>query len=112
MHVAEQMFIFNIRTFNYASPMKEFLTKVGSPVGLHARPASLFARTAKESGCKVSVAKIAEDGTETPFVDGVSLLKIMALGIKCGESIKVQVEGENEDTAAASLQAIVESTEH
>jgi phosphotransferase system HPr-like phosphotransfer protein len=36
----------------------------------------------------------------------------MALGIKCGESIKVQVEGDNEDAAVASLQAIVESTEH
>jgi phosphocarrier protein len=92
--------------------MKEFLTKVGSPVGLHARPASLFAKAAKESGCKVSLAKVSEDGTETPFVDGVSLLKIMALGIKCGESIKVQIEGDNEEAAAAALQAIVESTEH
>ena len=92
--------------------MKEFLTKVGSPVGLHARPASLFAKAAKESGCKVSLAKVSEDGTETPFVDGVSLLKIMALGIKCGESIKVQVEGESEETAASALQAIVESADH
>ncbi|MEY4683471.1 MAG: hypothetical protein RL534_890 [Actinomycetota bacterium] len=62
--------------------MKEFLTKVGSPVGLHARPASLFAKAAKESGCRVSLAKVSEDGTESPLVDGVSLLKIMALGIK------------------------------
>jgi phosphotransferase system HPr-like phosphotransfer protein len=36
----------------------------------------------------------------------------MALGIKCCETIKVQVEGENEEAAAAALQAIVESTEH
>jgi phosphotransferase system HPr-like phosphotransfer protein len=36
----------------------------------------------------------------------------MALGIKCGESIKVQIEGDNEEVAAAALQAIVESTEH
>lgn len=92
--------------------MKEFLTKVGSPVGLHARPASLFAKTAKESGCKVSLAKVSESGTESAFVDGVSLLKIMALGIKCGESIKVQVEGDNEEVAAATLQTIVESTDH
>jgi phosphocarrier protein len=92
--------------------MKEFLTKVGSPVGLHARPASLFAKAAKESGCRVSLAKVSEDGTESPLVEGVSLLKIMALGIKCCETIKVQVEGENEEAAAAALQAIVESTEH
>ena len=92
--------------------MKEILTKVGSPVGLHARPASLFAQASKASGCKVMLAKIAEDGTETPLVDGTSILKIMALGIKCGESIKVQVEGDAEDKAAADLQAIVESTDH
>jgi phosphocarrier protein len=92
--------------------MKEFLTKVGSPVGLHARPASLFAKAAKESGCRVSLAKVSEDGSESAFVDGVSLLKIMALGIKCGESIKVQVEGDNAEVAAATLQAIVESSDH
>ena len=106
------MFIFNITNFNYASPMKEFVTQVGSPVGLHARPASLFAKASKESGSKVSLAKIAEDGTETPMVDGSSILKIMALGIKKGESIKVQVEGDTEEATAATLQAIVESTDH
>ena len=92
--------------------MKEFVTQVGSPVGLHARPASLFAKASKESGSKVSLAKIAEDGTETPMVDGSSILKIMALGIKKGESIKVQVEGDTEEATAAALQAIVESSDH
>jgi phosphocarrier protein len=92
--------------------MKEFVTKVGSPVGLHARPAALFAQAAKASGCKVALAKIAEDGSESALVDGASILKIMSLGIKCGESIKVQVEGDSEDSAVTNLQAIVESTEH
>ena len=112
MQVPENMFIFNSTNFNYASPMKEFVTQVGSPVGLHARPASLFAKASKESGSKVSLAKIAEDGTETPMVDGSSILKIMALGIKKGESIKVQVEGDTEEATAAALQAIVESSDH
>lgn len=92
--------------------MKEFLTKVGSPVGLHARPASLFAQAAKTSGCKVMIAKVSDDGSESPMVDGISLLKIMALGIKSGESIKVQVEGDNEEATAKNLQSIVECTDH
>ena len=92
--------------------MKEFVTKVGSPVGLNARPAALFAQSAKSSGCKVSLAKIKEDGTESALVDGASILKIMSLGIKCGESVRVQVEGDNETDAAAALQAIVESSDH
>ena len=106
------MFIFNMRTFNYASPVKEFLTKVGSPVGLHARPAALFAQAAKASGCKVALAKIGADGNESPMVDGASILKIMSLGIKCGESIKVQIEGDAEEAACANLKSIVESTDH
>jgi phosphocarrier protein HPr len=92
--------------------MKEFVTKVGSPVGLHARPAALFAQSAKSSGCKVSLAKISEDGSESALVDGASILKIMSLGIKCGESIRVQIEGDNELGAAEALQAIVESSDH
>jgi phosphotransferase system HPr (HPr) family protein len=78
--------------------MKEFVTKVGSPVGLHARPAALFAQSAKSSGCKVSLAKISEDGSESALVDGASIC--------------VQVEGDNELGAAEALQAIVESSDH
>ena len=92
--------------------MKEFVTKVGSPVGLHARPAALFAQTSKTSGCKVLLAKIKEDGSQSELVDGASILKVMSLGIKCGESIRVQVEGENETQTAQSLQKIVESSDH
>ena len=106
------MFIFNMRTFNYASPVKEFVTKVASPVGLHARPAALFAQAAKSSGCKVQLAKIGADGNESPLVDGASILKIMSLGIKCGELIKVQTEGESEEAAAVNLKSIVESADH
>jgi phosphocarrier protein len=92
--------------------MKEFVTKVGSPVGLHARPAALFAQTSKTSGCKVLLAKIKEDGSESELVDGASILKVMSLGIKCGESIRVQVEGDKEDEAVQALQKIVESSDH
>ena len=112
MQVLENMFIFNIRNFNYASPMKEFVAKVGSSVGLHARPAALFAQSSKASGCKVMIAKISDDGSESALVDGASILKVMSLGIKSGESIKVQVEGENEETTASNLQLIVESVDH
>ena len=64
------------------------------------------------SGCKVQLAKIGADGNESPLVDGASILKIMSLGIKCGESIKVQIEGDSEEAAAANLKSIVESADH
>ncbi len=91
--------------------MKEFRTTVASPVGLHARPASLFSRSAKESGCVVKLAKV-NQGQQSEFVDGSSILRVMTLGVKCGDEIIVQVEGENEEAAANALQLLAESNEH
>ena len=91
--------------------MKEFRTLVASPVGLHARPASLFSRSAKESGCTVRLAKVSA-GSISDFVDGSSILRVMTLGVKCGDEIVVQVEGESEDATAAALRALAESADH
>lgn len=91
--------------------MKEFRTVVASPVGLHARPASLFSRSAKESGCVVRLAKIT-DGAISDFVDGASILRVMTLGVKFGDEIVVQVEGVNEEATSATLQILAESTDH
>jgi phosphocarrier protein HPr len=91
--------------------MKEFRTFVASPVGLHARPASLFSRSAKESGCVVRLAKVT-DGLMSDFVDGASILRVMTLGVKFGDEIVVQVEGDGEESAAATLQALAESADH
>ncbi|MCX6430052.1 MAG: HPr family phosphocarrier protein [Actinobacteria bacterium] len=91
--------------------MEEFRTVVASPVGLHARPASLFSRSAKESGCVVRLAKISNE-TTSEFVDGTSILRVMTLGVKFGDEIVVQVEGENETAAAQLLQSLAESADH
>jgi len=91
--------------------MEEFRTVVASPVGLHARPASLFSRSAKESGCVVRLAKIS-NGTTSEFVDGTSILRVMTLGVKFGDEIVVQVEGEKESATALLLQSLAESADH
>lgn len=91
--------------------MEEFRSTVASPVGLHARPASLFSRSAKESGCKVMLAKIT-NGVTSEFVDGASILRVMTLGVKFGDEIIVRVEGENEVDTARLLQGLAESADH
>lgn len=91
--------------------MKEFRTVVASEVGLHARPASLFSRAAKESGCIVRLAKVT-NGAISDFVDGSSILRVMTLGVKFGDEIVVQVEGESEEATAAALQILAESADH
>ena len=91
--------------------MKEFRSVVASAVGLHARPAALFASTAKGSGNVVRLAKII-DGQATPAVDGASVLRVMTLGVKCGDEVVVTVEGSTEEETIAKLQEIVESNDH
>lgn len=91
--------------------MKEFRTTVASPVGLHARPASLFSRSAKKSGCIVKLAKVSA-GALSEFVDATSILRVMTLGVKFGDEIVVQVEGEGENEVAENLRSLAESPEH
>ena len=86
--------------------MKEFRSVVAAAVGLHARPAALFASTAKASGSVVRLAKIV-DGQMSATVDGASVLRVMTLGVKCGDEVVVSVEGDNEEETLAKLQEIV-----
>jgi len=91
--------------------VREFCSKVKSSVGLHARPAARFASIAKGSGDVVRLAKLV-NGQATPFVDGASVLRVMTLGVKCGDEIIVTVEGQNEVETCKMLEEIVESKEH
>lgn len=91
--------------------MEEFRSTVASPVGLHARPASLFSRSAKESGCTVRLAKIT-NGVTSEFVDGASILRVMTLGVKFGDEIVVQVAGESEVATSLLLKSLAESADH
>lgn len=92
-------------------PMMEFYAKVASAVGLHARPAALFASSSKASGCTVRLSKVI-DGVASSAVDGASVLRVMTLGVKYGDEILVQVDGASEIETLALLQKIVESSDH
>ena len=52
------------------------------------------------------------DGAPTAPVDGASVLRVMTLGVKCGDEVLVTVEGESEEETSAKLQEIVESNDH
>ena len=64
--------------------------KVGSSVGLHARPATLIAQAVTEAGVPVTLAT-----TGGNPVDAGSALLIMTLGAKAGD--EVTVESDDED---------------
>jgi phosphocarrier protein HPr len=75
---------------------------IGSKVGLHARPASLFAKAVKNTGVPV---KIAKNG-QSP-VNAASLLSLLTLGAEFGEQVTLSAEGEGAETALDELAAML-----
>ena len=71
--------------------MKEFEFVVTDPQGIHARPAGLLVKEAKKFESNISVFKGARKGNLK------KIFTVMALGVKQGETIKVQVEGADEE---------------
>jgi len=78
--------------------MAERTVSIGSKVGLHARPASLFVKAAGEAGIPVKIAK--EGGAQ---VDASSILGVMTLGAKYQDTVTLTAEGERAEEVLASL---------
>ena len=76
--------------------MKEFVYTIKEPVGIHARPAGMLAKEAK--ACQSTVTIVDKNGKS------VDATRLMALGIKCGDTVTVRIEGADEDTAAPAME--------
>lgn len=81
--------------------MQTFEYTVTDPVGLHARPAANLSRAATELTSTVRVAK--KDATKD--ADAKSMLGVMGLGIRTGDTAVFTVTGETEEADAEILQA-------
>lgn len=84
--------------------MSERLVKVGSRVGLHARPASLFVQAAAAQPAVVTIGR--PDGDA---VDARSILGVLGLGAAHGDEVVLRAEGEGADVAVAALAELVAS---
>jgi phosphocarrier protein HPr len=71
---------------------------VGSRIGLHARPAALFVKAATEQLVPITIRK--EEGAP---VDARSILRVLALGAKNGDTVILEADG---DGAAEALEAV------
>ena len=76
---------------------------VNNQVGLHARPATFFIQKANEFKSSLWIEKDARK------VNAKSLLGVLSLGITKGTKISVLADGVDEEDAANSLVALVES---
>ena len=82
--------------------MKSFEYVVKDEVGIHARPAGILVKEAKKYESKITISK---DGKSAEVT---KLMAVMSLGVKCGQTVEVTVEGADEDTAVEEIKAFFE----
>ncbi len=85
--------------------MIEKVTVVGPEAGLHARPAAVFVKKAKEFDSDIKVVK---DGREA---NAKSTLKVMTLGAKKDDKILIRAEGEDAEAAVDALVELISAEE-
>jgi phosphocarrier protein HPr len=84
--------------------MAERTVTVASTVGLHARPASLFAQAAAATGVTVTLTSAAGRS-----VNAASILGVLSLGIGHGEEVTLFAEGEGAVVAVDTLASVLET---
>ena len=76
----------------------EQTVKVTNKSGIHARPAGILAKKAKEYASRITITK----GGKT--AEAQKLMAVMSLGVKKGETVTVSAEGEDEEKAVADME--------
>ncbi len=78
--------------------MKTFTYTIQDEIGIHARPAGNLVKLIKGFESAVTIEKEGK-----PPVSGTALMKLMGLGVKCGDTVKFSVDGADEEAAAAAI---------
>ena len=84
--------------------MKQFAYVITDPVGIHARPAGMLVKEAKQFSSKIMLQK----GEKS--ADATRMMSVMGLGVKCGDTLSVSIEGADEVAAAGASQASSQAT--
>lgn len=82
--------------------MKNFSYVITDEIGIHARPAGLLVKEAKKYASKVVIKANGKSAEAT------RLMVIMGMGVKCGQTVEVEVSGDDEDTAFEGMKAFFE----
>ena len=83
--------------------MKSFEYTIKDELGIHARPAGVLVKEAKKYQSKITITK------EGKTAEASKLMAGMSLGVKCGQTVQIAVEGADEEAAAAGIQAFFEA---
>ena len=80
-------------------PTREF--SVTNKLGIHARPAAQFVKTASNFSCDIQVEKDDEQA------DGKSIMGLMMLAAGHGSILTITTNGDDEDTALEELGSLI-----
>jgi phosphocarrier protein len=81
--------------------MAEETVIIANPMGLHARPAALLARTAAQFDCGIKLTK------QGVTVNAKSIMGILMLAAEQGAEITIQTSGEREREALEAVKNIL-----
>jgi phosphotransferase system HPr (HPr) family protein len=84
-------------------PILETTLTIHHEVGLHARPAALFVKTAGRFDADIRVSHGAREA------NAKSLLQVLTLGAEQGAVITIRAEGEDKTQALEALRELVEN---
>ena len=82
--------------------MKNFSYVITDEIGIHARPAGLLVKEAKKYASKIVLKANGKSAEAT------RLMAVMGMGVKCGQTVEVEVTGDDEDTAFEGMKAFFE----
>ncbi len=77
--------------------MKEITITVKNPTGLHTRPGTEFVQLAKTFESDIAVKKGDKEG------NAKSIVKVLKIGISCGDEITLSASGPDEEKATDAL---------
>ena len=78
--------------------MKTFTYTIKDEIGIHARPAGMLVKEAKNFKSEILIEKNGKS------VNATRLMMLMGLGVKCGETVRVTINGEDEAAAARAME--------
>jgi phosphocarrier protein len=84
--------------------MQKFSYVIQDPLGLHARPAGMLVKEAAKFNSEIMLER---DGLS---INAKSILQVMRMSIKTGETVSIRCCGEDEEQACFSLRTLLKSS--
>lgn len=84
--------------------MQKFSYVIKDEIGIHARPAGLLVKEAKKYESKIQIIMNGKAAGAT------KLMAVMGLGVKCGDTVEVEIEGADEAAAFEGMKTFFENT--